>query len=462
MSYPKRHVLDPHRKLVRAKLAAHSQDPEEASDAVGGVYRLKEAEDFIERTNLDAILTERSPIINKLYAIYDKALQLGHLPDPAKLEEIGINIKRLPLYHYGYPGAYNSGNDDYYFQPMEHCRLDSHPLLPVDADDMPATPRVKRRANNRTNHPSSIFSQPGRIANALNWYFAEGIRDDPHCPDYPLTLIEASLWREPEDVPEEHVFGRRLPHSIPRHYGSGQKWFVDKIYVASHEGHPHESFVVCHDHQWVLDENHPAYKRESDPRVTLLHGELKVILQAMITRYSEEERPEILRHQVMPIQIISIIGDRARILQAHYNNRELVVRRSLFIDPLGEDPITGTSWYDLFTRYLAAEPLGDTTEFPPTTPPTPPKTPGRKLKIHPTGQPQDEWPCLLANLAPRCGGLNVIEFPTPRQIVSAVGEGLLHGGKKKGGRNATDLDEQWDAGRPAFKRRKVTLPDILN
>ncbi|KAL5334587.1 hypothetical protein BJX70DRAFT_377666 [Aspergillus crustosus] len=59
--------------------------------------------------------------------------------------------------------------------------------------------------------------------------------------------------------------------------------------------------------------------------------------------------------------VISIIGHEARILQAHYDGKNVVIRVSPLIDP---QEIKGCEEYDLFSRYLASKPIGDTTVMP--------------------------------------------------------------------------------------------------
>ncbi|KAL4868986.1 hypothetical protein BDV12DRAFT_196786 [Aspergillus spectabilis] len=165
------------------------------------------------------------------------------------------------------------------------------------------------------------------------------------------TLIKGTVWYDPtKEDRKENVFGRytdpRSEIPIPTQYTHEHGWFVRNIF-ASRQDHPHTMFIIASPESANLDN-------------TLVRGEVTTILTAMISRY-KNGRQILKRQKVMPVMLISVIEHRARILQAHYNGDNVVIRVSPLIDPEQEEECDG---YDLFSRYLASEPIGDTTVMP--------------------------------------------------------------------------------------------------
>ncbi|KAL2840937.1 hypothetical protein BJX68DRAFT_271404 [Aspergillus pseudodeflectus] len=359
-------------------------------------------------SNLDS----RPRTINTLHRIYRQTLTLGYAPDPNQLRPIGLNLKLLSLRLDGFPKDEQSDNPDHYFEPMSSDHLDTHPIALVPADDSPNEHQATTRPAplQPSDYATDICSEPGMTSNQIKWYFmeaprenyCEALREDPKDPYAHFELIKETGWYSSDEPRfEENLFGPNLfgQHpiaAIPRRYADGQRWFVDKAFVCPPtdpgEYQPHLSLIVCHDYQPLLHDD------TNNIHNTLLHGEIKAIMQAMIARYHNFEWPSILEQQVIPIQVLSVIGERARILQAHFNGQELVVRRSLLFTPSEPGPFAEDEWYELFARYLAAKPVGNTKQFPlnPSTPPTPPPTPpaqsvpSRKEKAprHPRPRPK--------------------------------------------------------------------------
>ncbi|KAL3461833.1 hypothetical protein BJX64DRAFT_289014 [Aspergillus heterothallicus] len=344
----------------------------------------------------------RKTTLDSLYEIYNEALNLGRLPRTNQFKDIGINISQLRLYYDGCPHDPNSTNPGYYFHPMPPETIRQHGLLAISANDsleapsapLPSPARLDFSIN-KNGDSSNLYSTAGQVAAAINWHFREGGREGPSRPGWPvMTLVETSLWYGVDELPwTENVFGDNPFPTIPLSHDSGEGWFVDKVFTSTPHGLPHLSVVLCHDHKWTPSGNSTKID-PADPCNSLLEGEIKVIMQALISGYSKmNEHDKVL--PAMPIQIISVVDTRARILQAHYNGHELIVRRSNFLDPTDIDSLTGTEWYELFARYLAAQPVGDTTtcvQAPHyTPPPTPTLTTTIVYGVHnvPTQQPVD-------------------------------------------------------------------------
>ncbi|KAL4877862.1 hypothetical protein BJY04DRAFT_221634 [Aspergillus karnatakaensis] len=167
------------------------------------------------------------------------------------------------------------------------------------------------------------------------------------------TLINETAWYDRrKEARLENVFGRYSEDEaeiyVPTAYHPDDSWFVRAIY-SSQDNVPHTSFIVS-------SQPHAT----ADPAKTLMRSEVITILTAMISRY-QNGRPVMKKNKVMPVSLISIIGHRARILQAHFNGEYVVIRMFPLIDP---ETVSEENGYDLFSRYLASTPIGDTTVFP--------------------------------------------------------------------------------------------------
>ncbi|KAL4781752.1 hypothetical protein BJX76DRAFT_359609 [Aspergillus varians] len=191
-------------------------------------------------------------------------------------------------------------------------------------------------------YPYAHFDTARRIA----WHFTEGDRTQfPNEGDELIQLINLTKWKTPSELPNpENVFGRYTDR-IPTEETAGQDWFVRNAWTLPNA--PHEMFIV-------------ANPRPENFHGGLVHGEVMTILTAMVSRY-KKCRPYIRKEKVMPIMLISTIGTEARIIQAYYDGTDVVARVSRLIDPETVLPQDG---YELFARYLACEPVGDTSNYP--------------------------------------------------------------------------------------------------
>ncbi|KAE8153236.1 hypothetical protein BDV25DRAFT_38974 [Aspergillus avenaceus] len=89
----------------------------------------------------------------------------------------------------------------------------------------------------------------------------------------------------------------------------------------------------------------------------LLRGEVRCILEAMRYRLT---LPKLKDHCIIPVQVISIAHKHGRILQAHWNGQDVIIRQS----PLYDLNTTDMAIYDTFVRYMANKPIGDTVSIP--------------------------------------------------------------------------------------------------
>ncbi|PYH95679.1 hypothetical protein BO71DRAFT_428784 [Aspergillus ellipticus CBS 707.79] len=99
----------------------------------------------------------------------------------------------------------------------------------------------------------------------------------------------------------------------------------------------------------------PESMIEGDERP--LRSEVLLILSAISTRLA---LPQFEKHMVIPVMIISVMFRKARILQAHWNGQRLVIG----ISPLFELDKKEMDNYNIFTRYMAGNPTGDTKNIP--------------------------------------------------------------------------------------------------
>ncbi|RHZ47884.1 uncharacterized protein CDV56_103828 [Aspergillus thermomutatus] len=95
-----------------------------------------------------------------------------------------------------------------------------------------------------------------------------------------------------------------------------------------------------------------------EPDERLLRAELISIVAAMVTRLAN---PEYEDHSVVPVMVISLLGERkVRILQAHNNQGGIVIRKSGFIK--FNSPEEATENMDLLMRFMASNVVGDTAD----------------------------------------------------------------------------------------------------
>ncbi|KAJ0419210.1 hypothetical protein BJY00DRAFT_314276 [Aspergillus carlsbadensis] len=402
----------------------------------------------------------RPRTINTLLRIYRQALTLGYAPDPIKLREIGLNLRLLDLRLDGFREDPQAQNQDHYFEPMSSHHLDTHPIALIPADDSPSENQAipLEAPFQPSDYVENIRSVAGATASDIKWHFMEAPREN-YCealrsgtedPYAHFELTEETGWYSSDARPLQdnpfglNFFSRHPIAAIPRRYGDGLGWFVDTSFVCPptnpDESHPHLSLIVCHDYEPRLhDETNNIHS-------TLLHGEIKAIMHAMIARYNSCDWPALLEHQVIPIQVVSVIGDRARILQAHFNGQELVVRKSLLITPR-EPGIAGEDeWYELFARYLAAKPIGNTRSFPltpsgPFSPP--PRAPRRWVSSRKERAPRHSRPRPShRGKKHRYRGRNAVKPPTTRpaqpptpststRFDTVVGENVPPGKRKR-------------------------------
>ncbi|CAL5871328.1 uncharacterized protein PFLUO_LOCUS5578 [Penicillium psychrofluorescens] len=95
--------------------------------------------------------------------------------------------------------------------------------------------------------------------------------------------------------------------------------------------------------------------RETKERI--LRGEVLAILAAIRTRLFRSDMRE---HLVIPVMLVSTIADCSRILLAHFDGTNLLVRKSWTWNFVTDDP----NVYERVMVYMASEPIGDTKSTP--------------------------------------------------------------------------------------------------
>ncbi|XRM46408.1 hypothetical protein ABZX51_009443 [Aspergillus tubingensis] len=98
---------------------------------------------------------------------------------------------------------------------------------------------------------------------------------------------------------------------------------------------------------------------KSEANDTLSKYETMVMLTVMLTRLQSDNCPD---HSIIPIMIISVFpGLKLRILEAHYDYRGLVVRKSDFLSFANKD--SAISSMDIVMSFMCSEMTGNTTDM---------------------------------------------------------------------------------------------------
>ncbi|KAL4919700.1 hypothetical protein BDW62DRAFT_199709 [Aspergillus aurantiobrunneus] len=291
----------------------------------------------------------------------------------------GMEVRHLPLYWDDLDHDPHAENEDYFFRPMSPATIPEYPIMepPAEEDEGVQGPSedsetVNLEDGNEFEAPeANLEDLPGDdeldtgsgdllnqtlvwkyayphyiTAYRIVWYFTQAERHDFPGQESLFNLVNGTVWRYPSRLRRpEIVFGSNTAE-IPMEETTGGGWFVRNAWISS-EGHPHEVFVV-------------ANPQPASFNGGLVHGEVQTILTAMVNRY-KNGRPYLKRRRVMPVMLISIIGWTARVIQAHFDGNNVVVRVSNLIDPEAVAPEYG---YELFARYLASDPVGDTAIYP--------------------------------------------------------------------------------------------------
>ncbi|KAJ5576465.1 hypothetical protein N7535_003391 [Penicillium sp. DV-2018c] len=114
------------------------------------------------------------------------------------------------------------------------------------------------------------------------------------------------------------------------------------------EGKPTNNFI--HSHTIIGLEIH----EEPDERLTLV--EALAIVAVAITRLEFDNLPK--QCKTVPVMVISTFGRmKARILTAHYESEELIIRKAPLLDFAEDGPAEANM--DLFMRYMASKAIDD-------------------------------------------------------------------------------------------------------
>ncbi|RDK39626.1 hypothetical protein M752DRAFT_268665 [Aspergillus phoenicis ATCC 13157] len=121
---------------------------------------------------------------------------------------------------------------------------------------------------------------------------------------------------------------------------------------------------------------------KSDADERLSRYEAVVILTVMLSRL---EGDECLNHNVIPVMVISVFpGFKLRILEAHYDYRGLVIRKSDFLSFVNGDAAIASM--DILASFMCSKMIGNTidphimTKPGATVPPLPGDKPGREIR----------------------------------------------------------------------------------
>ncbi|RAH85516.1 hypothetical protein BO86DRAFT_159337 [Aspergillus japonicus CBS 114.51] len=261
----------------------------------------------------------------------------------SETRDLGVDCVELPLRP---DGLLREETDEaVYFHPWPLRRLEAHPVDMTDPTTRESA-RIKEKLWARFDRKGT--DQDGFLSAVLADEFLEYLREGPLGRD---TLEQFSLWTEGSAKTFEGGIIRSrymdFSASADPDTGPGAAHAADFKFEeawCARKGNPHVSLIVTH---------------KVAPEERLLRTEVLALVGIMRTRLS---RAALKEHTIIPINMISCMRQRqARILQAHFNGEDLVIRKSHLYDfstrELREKNIP------LFLLYMASRPIGDTRAY---------------------------------------------------------------------------------------------------
>ncbi|PYH40502.1 uncharacterized protein BP01DRAFT_361227 [Aspergillus saccharolyticus JOP 1030-1] len=253
--------------------------------------------------------------------------------------ELGIECVELPLQP---DGLLPNTGEAVYFQPWPMRRLEAHPVDMTDPTTRDSA-RVKEKLWARLDRKRA--DQDGFLSAVFADEFLEYLRVGPLGRD---TLEQFSLWTE-GNLENGIIRSRYMNFSSSADPDAGPvaastaDFKFEEVWCAGRE-HPHISLIVTH---------------KVAPAEKLLRTEVLALVGIMRTRLS---RAALKEHTIIPINMISCMRQRkARILQAHFDGEDLVIRKSGLYNfatrELREKNIP------LFLLYMASRPTGNTKAY---------------------------------------------------------------------------------------------------
>ncbi|RAL16042.1 uncharacterized protein BO97DRAFT_403210 [Aspergillus homomorphus CBS 101889] len=252
---------------------------------------------------------------------------------------LGIDCVELPL---RIDGLLPDTDEAIYFDPWPLRRLEAHPVDMTDPTTRESA-RTKEKLWARFDRKGT--DQDGFLSAVLADEFLEYMRVGPLGRD---TLEQFSLWTE-GNLEEGMIRSRYMDFGLSADPDAGpvasstQTFRFEEVWCAR-RGYSQIMLIVTH---------------KIEPEEKLLRTEVLALVGIMRTRLS---RATLKEHTIIPINMISCMRQRkARILQAHFDGEDLVIRKSGLYDFSTRD--LREKNIPLFLLYMASRPIGDTKAY---------------------------------------------------------------------------------------------------
>ncbi|PYH66987.1 uncharacterized protein BO88DRAFT_90491 [Aspergillus vadensis CBS 113365] len=188
--------------------------------------------------------------------------------------------------------------------------------------------------------PRTVTDQLYELIYAIEYYFREGSRIYELEYGWSNTLSHYAKWVE---------CGGITPQLIAEEF--------DRPIWGSRGSTPYLGYVARN--QLNMPHTLLATLTRSEANEKLSRSEALTILTVMLTRLKSDDFPN---HNVIPIMLISVFaGFQVRVLEAHYDFRGLVIRKSKFLSFANRDAAIPNM--DILMSFMCSEVIGNTRDL---------------------------------------------------------------------------------------------------
>ncbi|GFF42940.1 hypothetical protein IFM58399_06781 [Aspergillus lentulus] len=280
-----------------------------------------------------AILAKRDKFVDDLDDIYNKLLDTpDEYIDPESYENFKISCNHLYLYR-GDDGR-EQANFERYFSPMSVNELQSYPINEDDKDTMEDLQLEQTLWKEHRSLDDRRLDDARKLCRIVcrRFRFSRKFNDNETC----------LLWMRTGWIPSDfskcilhEIFEDELFHSL--------KWHPNDAWRARFAlSKPHVMFTLIH--EYPSDDN------------KLLRGEVLAILATILTRLTSNEYQD---HTVIPVQVLSFMGDKqAQLLQAYFGDKGLIIYKSHLLS--FQDPEAAEKSMEFLLQFMAGKLVGST------------------------------------------------------------------------------------------------------
>ncbi|OJJ68900.1 hypothetical protein ASPBRDRAFT_131802 [Aspergillus brasiliensis CBS 101740] len=275
----------------------------------------------------------RAPVINRMNQTFSAVA--NHKPvwlHPDIHETLGIICEDL---HISEEGTHQDNLSPVFFEPLGTRHVP--PPHPTAAETPTHAQKILDEWDRPTPRPPTVTDQLYLLMYRINVIFDTSPRDFEKDRGWSNTLSDYAKW---------FICGEITPELIAEEF--------DGLVWGPHASMPNVGFTA----RPRLNKPHIllALLTRSEANEMLCRSEALTILIVMLTRLERDELPN---HNVIPMMVISVFpGFKLRILEAHYDARGLVIRKSDFLGFANRDAAMQNM--DTLMSFMGSKMIGNT------------------------------------------------------------------------------------------------------